>query len=55
MKISELKINDKLQHGVKGEMTVVDVTKRTVTFVHKFGTTKITYRNNDANVYPSDF
>ena len=39
MKISEVKIGQKFDHGVKGEMTVIDVTKRTITVVHKFGKT----------------
>jgi hypothetical protein len=55
MKISEVKIGQKFDHRVKGEMTVIDVTKRTVTVVHKFGKTKITYRHSDENVFANDF
>jgi hypothetical protein len=55
MKISEVQIGQKLNHGVKGEMTVINVTKRTITVSHKFGTTKVTYRSSDVNVSVSDF
>ena len=55
MKIQEVQIGQKINHGVKGEMTVINVTKRTITVAHKFGKTKVTYRSSDANVYASDF
>lgn len=55
MKISEVQIGQKINHRVKGEMTVINVTKRTITAKHKFGKTKVTYRSSDANVSASDF
>lgn len=55
MKIQEVKIGFKFQHGIKGECEVIDKTKRTITIKHKFGTTKTTYRYSDAYFSPSDF
>ena len=55
MKISEIQLGFKFQHGIKGECTVIDKTKRTITVIHKFGKTKTTYRYSDATFSPSDF
>lgn len=55
MKISEVEIGFKFQHGEKGECTVTDKTKRTISVKHKFGKTKTTYRYSDAYFSPSDF
>jgi hypothetical protein len=55
MKISEVPIGHKFEHGIKGECTVIDKSKRTITVKHKFGKTKVTYRYSDATFSPSDF
>jgi len=55
MKISEVEIGHKFDHGIKGECEVINKTKRTITIKHKFGTTKTTYRYSDAYFSPSDF
>jgi hypothetical protein len=55
MKQSEVKIGFKFDHGIKGECTVTDRTKRTITIKHKFGKTKTTYRHFDAIFSPTDF
>lgn len=54
MKINEIEIGYKFQHGIKGECTVIEKTKRTITIKHKFGTTKSTYRSNDASFRITD-
>ena len=55
MYIHQVLIGFKFQHGKKGECTVIDKTKRTITVIHKFGKTKVTYRYSDARFSPSDF
>lgn len=55
MKLEEIEIGFKFNHGIKGECVVIGKTKRTVTVKHKFGTTKVTYRTSDVNISPSDF
>lgn len=55
MKIQDVEIGYKFNHRIKGECTVIDRTKRTITVIHKFGKTKVTYRNSDAYFSVSDF
>lgn len=55
MKISEVELGFKFNHGIKGECTVIDKTKRTITIRHKLGKTKVTYRSSDVTFSPSDF
>lgn len=55
MKISEVEIGFKFEHGLKGECTVIDKTKRTITILHSVGKTKVTYKHSDAYFSPSDF
>lgn len=55
MKISEVELGFKFNHGVKGECTVIGKTKRSITISHKFGKTKVTYRNSDTYFSPADF
>ncbi len=52
--IADVQIGQKFEHGTKGEITCTDKTKRTLTFIHKFGKTKVTYRTYDAYFYASD-
>lgn len=55
MKISEIKIGFKFEHGIKGVCIVVDKTPRTITIKHRLGITKTTFRHKDAYFSPSDF
>jgi len=54
MKQSEVEIGFKFDHGIKGECTVIDRTKRTITIKHRFGKTKTTYNYVDT-VFISEF
>ena len=55
MKIADLKIGFKFEHGIKGQCVVIATTPRTITIKHKLGTTKTTYRSSDEFFSPSDF
>lgn len=55
MKIEEVKLGFKFEHGLKGECIVIDKTKRTITVIHKFGKTKVTYNSSDSYFSCSDF
>ena len=55
MKLSEVPLGYKFEHGLKGECIVIDKTPRTITIIHKFGKTKVLYTNGNATFYPSDF
>ena len=56
MKIQEVPLGYAFNHGIKGECTVINKTKRTITVKHKFGTTKVSYRSNkDAIFSVADF
>ncbi|WP_188051725.1 hypothetical protein [Flavobacterium sp. GP15] len=55
MKISEVKIGQKIDHGEKGEGIVIAKTPRTITAKFPKVTTKVTYRFKDAIFSPIDF
>jgi len=55
MRISDVEIGFKFDHGIKGECIVIDKTKRTITMLHDVGKTKVTYKHADADFSPSDF
>lgn len=55
MKISEIEVGFKFDHGIKGECTVIDRTKRTITIMHSIGKTKVTFNRTDVDFSPSDF
>lgn len=55
MKISEVKVGFKFEHGIKGGCVVIEKTPRTITIKHKLGTTKTTFRYKDDYFSPSDF
>lgn len=55
MKISEIEVGFKFNHGVKGKCIVIDRTKRTITIIHSFGKTKVTFKRDDVAFSPSDF
>ena len=56
MKIQEVPLGYTFNHGIKGECTVINRTKRTITIIHKFGKTKVSYRSNsDAIFSVADF
>ena len=55
MKISEIEVGFKFNHGIKGECVVIGKTKRTITIVHSLGKTKVTFKRDDVDFSPSDF
>ncbi|MDR6844488.1 hypothetical protein [Flavobacterium granuli] len=55
MKISEVPIGHKFNHGTKGEGIIIGKTKRTLTAKFDICTTKVTYRYSDAYFSVSDF
>jgi hypothetical protein len=55
MKISEVKVGQKIQHGEKGEGVVIAKTPRTITAKFTKVTTKVTYRFKVAVFSPIDF
>jgi hypothetical protein len=55
MKISEVPIGYKFNHGLKGEGIIIDKTKRTLTAKFEHCTTKVTYKYSDLIFSGSDF
>ncbi|WP_445458413.1 hypothetical protein [Flavobacterium sp. HNIBRBA15423] len=55
MKVSEVPIGHRFNHGIKGEGVIIKKTKRTLTAKFDKSTTKVTYRYSDAYFSPSDF
>lgn len=55
MRISEVEVGFKFEHGIKGDCVVIAKTPRTITIKHKLGTTKTTFKYKDDYFSPSDF
>jgi hypothetical protein len=55
MKISEIEVGFKFEHGTKGECVIILRTPRTITIKHRLGTTKTTFKYKDDYFSPSDF
>lgn len=55
MKVQDVPIGYKFQHGLKGEGVIIARTPRTLTAKFPKSTTKVTYRYLNSDFSPADF